>query len=223
MRTGSSSVRSSTLRSALAAAAVVSAVAATPAGGSVVLAEFTLGRSFAFVNTIYPGDPLRFDAFEIPMLALQGGPENSLIFEGLSVPAAQVGTISHTATAANDPEFRVFARNISDGQPGTIGANLMVHSQDPLRDYLFSLGTVPDSIVRPPGSPPSVVDLFGYEVTAVTRRVEVLDITPTAEGFILNESRVRVTVEGFVPEPCGLGIFAAAVVRASQRRRRSAH
>jgi hypothetical protein len=193
---------------------------------------FTISVPFKGVNPTASGIGPFLDEVELPFGAAAynfGDPPPigvpSSLFDGIRALPSDVGR-SWVATAASDPDFTTVARLLTDGVSESVFSGVesfRLNAALAPSSSLSSSRRTEESLFSSLGG----TDLAGYDLTAITERLDAMTITedvtpdpsfPAYHGRQF-EGQVTLSFEGTpVPEP-GLGYLTAAAVGALLVRR----
>lgn len=186
-----------------------------------VLAEFTI--DYPGGNTSNSGglalDFSKFDAgFWIyePAIPVINSIKKGEVFTLRPFPASSIGSAEDTVTPSTDPGFAAVARELTDGTPDGVGAFSTVYRVGGGPALQNGIASFTNNDFALAGS--QTTDFFGYEITSITRRVEILNITPTPTGAQFGRHRSYFRIEGRVPEPsCAVALAVSSLLLTRRR------
>lgn len=185
-------------------------VLSAPARGD-VLAEITLEYPGNSVLTAV-GVPFDFTKFDAGLSVYEPRPPVSSLFKGSlfrlrPFPASTIGTAEDTVTPSSDPGFAAVTRELTDGERDSLGLYSTVYrvGGDPIMTHGNVSSSNSDFLLGG-----SQRDLIGFEITSITRRVEILNITPVTNGAMFGTHRMYFRFEGHVPEPSSSVLLTSA-------------
>jgi hypothetical protein len=189
----------------------------SPAYADSVLFSRTLVRGAGYCCAPAPtAVQLMFGVYDFAIATL-----NPVVFDGRLFTTADVG-VTFRADAASDADFPQLVAALANGVNDYVGDAVLSP------EGLGSIGARPESEFFAGLLPVRLgPDLLGYHITAMTLRIDALELLPATDnqGGGTLDARVTYSFEGTpppIPEPATLLLVGAGLVGVARRMRRAA-